>query len=785
MKSWSYLFVGVAMFGTGVARSATTYQELAREVAVAEEGATVYVENDMEATGVLKVGKRVTIASPLGQTNVITRAASYAGIFVDLTDAADDLTLERVVLDWNKAAGRATRFAQITAGRMTLNAGVELRNCSVKEGASGGIYVNDAGRLVMNEGAVIRGFEVSGFAMAVQIGTGKDGVTPVFEMNGGLITECADHYGSSKNGYGGAVYVWGGDFVMHGGTITGNTSDNNVGGVVSWNGRWLLSGPAYVTNNVGVYANDVSVGGGKGGWISFDGDYLGRMTLRSNYDGMPDSPSQWGAYNLRPGQPVVGAGNVSSQRDPNRIIDDLGTGGSLYFKTRLASIGPGRYDTYDFANALRQTRNGETILFTTNALQRGQILINGVQWNGLSNVTLAGSPEAPVVVSRSLTEARSMLVVSNATVRLEHFVLDGIDMAANPLATILDFGDLTLGPGAVLKNGRTSRENAAVRVVSSGAHLTMEEGSVVSDCTTVSNLSFATAIRVGANSKCAVEPLFEMKGGVITNCESLSVGAASGGYGGAVYVQNARFVMSGGKIAGNKAPGSCAGVMVFDGGRMDITGTARIENNWGASPDLYRVDKGSVNMVGDFRGWVGVSCGEQVRDKPVKILAEAGSTGAWNFFSAGTEPYGQFVGYNWSSAEFAGGNDQIYWGVANGWVDGVGFPSTYESKNMIASLPSVFDLDDADAPQPHVLAGTACTMDKTVELVFDEARLRASNRLPLLLVTATDRPLTGMWDFTVPKSANGKWVVRAVRSAAGVTGYALDWSKVGMMMIIR
>ena len=65
----------LALAGTLPLVAAMTFDELKREVAAAEDGATVYVENDMEVTGVLPCPGRVTIASPAGQTNTLLRAA--------------------------------------------------------------------------------------------------------------------------------------------------------------------------------------------------------------------------------------------------------------------------------------------------------------------------------------------------------------------------------------------------------------------------------------------------------------------------------------------------------------------------------------------------------------------------------------------------------------------------------------------------------------------------------------------------------------------------------------
>ena len=61
-------------------QAATTFDELQSELDKADNGATVYVENDISYTGVLapNLAKRITLASPPGQTNVLLRASNYA-----------------------------------------------------------------------------------------------------------------------------------------------------------------------------------------------------------------------------------------------------------------------------------------------------------------------------------------------------------------------------------------------------------------------------------------------------------------------------------------------------------------------------------------------------------------------------------------------------------------------------------------------------------------------------------------------------------------------------------
>lgn len=346
-------------------------------------------------------------------------------------------------------------------------------------------------------------------------------------------------------------------------------------------------------------------------------------------------------------------------------------------------------------------------------------------------------------------------------------------------------GRLTLGPGAVLCNAVTGQQHPACYVSGSGSCLTMLDGSALHSCSTTNVESWATAIRVGENVVYPVPPCFEMKGGVVSNCVSETQGLAGAGYGGAVYVQNARFTMSGGMITNNSARlGGCAGVTGYDGAEIVFTGTACVAGNPGVKPDLFKCGNANVYMEGDFRGWVGVSSGDQAYDRQVRVDCREGATGAWNFFSAGTDPIGMYRGYNWSKARF-GGNDVVYWGTPVGWIDGAGF-SSWERFNMPNYLPTTYDLDDETvrAGFPHTFKGTALALGGTVALTFSDGET-LKTCVPLTLYAAGEDVFSGTWSFTVPEAPVGKWVVRKVTNGSGVAAYVLDWTKSGLTLVFR
>lgn len=791
----------------GGLQAATTFDELQSALEEAADGATVYVDNDITYTGVLapNLTKRITLASPPGETNVLLRASNYAsGAFLRLTDAAADVTLTNLVVDGNKSAGtQSDRFIDIQAGRLTLDAGTELRN--VQQGPAGSIRVLDPGELVMNDGAVLRGFVNAQWGTCVLVG--ERARSGRFTMNGGLITGCASTYTGSEpaGAYGGAVYTWGGIFDMHGGLITGNTASYACAGVAVYQGHFILSGTASVTNNVGETVNDISYwgNGGANGYLYIAGPWTGAATVYAPriVDESSEKVRLWACFvapheGFTPGRDdMPGLGKLSVQDYPDFVADgyvrDVYTDAGLvlsdrqlnvYFKPRIARLG-NRLSVASPTELMDQLADGDEVEICQDFdLPRTLVVSNN--WT----LTLRSDTNGPWTVSNSANSRWAPLArVKNATLRLENIVFDGRRNdgdAKSLLATMLEIqagGNVTLGNGAVLQNGMLGEKHPAAHVFGSGSRLAMEPGSVVRNFSTPNANSFATAFRIGERTDADSDPkpVFTMTGGTISNCVSGTEGTAAEGYGGAVYVQNAVFDFRGGTISGNAAPsGGCAGVMVYYGATVQIGGTATVTNNPGVCPDLYRCAGGTVRMPGAFRGRVGVSSGNQASDGSLDIACDEGATGAWNFFSAKTDPYGRFIGY------MRNDNRVVYLGSADGWLDGVGLVCAYE--NFAHFTPTVIDVDAEANALPHVFGGSAVAAGGTLNVTFDEAAAREAGRTNVMLLAAREgEVLTGTWHFTVPRAARGVWKVNPVRTEQGIVAYRLVWLPTGTVFVIR
>ena len=183
-------------------------------------------------------------------------------------------------------------------------------------------------------------------------------------------------------------------------------------------------------------------------------------------------------------------------------------------------------------------------------------------------------------------------------------------------------------------------------------------------------------------------------------------------------------------------------------------------------------------MAGAFRGRVGVSSGNQAFDGCLDIACGEGATGAWNFFSAKTNPYGLYVGYMWKD------NHVVYLRSADGWLDGVGLVCAYE--DFAHFTPTAIDVDaEADA-LPHVFGGRAVAAGGRLNVTFDEAAAREAGRTNVMLLAAREgEVLTGTWHFTVPPAARGVWKVKPVRTEQGIVAYRLVWLPTGTIFVIR
>ena len=800
-RIWAAILVG----GTAMAASAaTTFSELQGEIAAAEPGATVVVENDIAYDGELYVPKSVVLSSPAGQTNVLTRAPGYAAgrLFRFAEDVPEGetvtLTVRDLVVDGNKAAGTVTESLVDVKSRhaLTLDAGATVRNY-YNNWQPGTINVFGTGVATMRPGAAVRDCENNHYGTAFRIGSQeKSNTDGTLNMLGGEITGCVDHHAAAARDWGGAVYVYGGKFNFLGGRITGNVSEHCVAGVVVFVGRMNVRNDGRIVGNTGGTVDDVSlVSESKGyNWLCemlLTGDYTGEMTIRL-FDGRDTA----GSYSCRIWHSAVdgkypryaGTANIRVQ-GTNLHLDGMNLGEG-YYPVMSDAVPVARttcFNVYDFSTLKDLLQSNDVVTLYAD----WPMLTNGYfAQKGGTDLTVRSAPGERHVITREHSGTESYWwIPQNAKLRLENVIVDGRaesyccedDASWTGLLVLSEGAELYLDAGAEIRNarGRTGSATAGVHLVREGAYLEMNPGSSIHGMTADGPDAYGAAVRVN-NGR------FRMNGGVISNCVCNTVGRGLD-YGGAVYLNGGTMELFGGLVTGNSAAGSRpAGVEVYNGA-CQISGDMQIRDNAGDYPDLYvcpeRNDtRPSAQMVGAFRGKVGVSSGNTTRDMQIGVSYAEGATGAWNFFASyGSRSVGDWIGYSWAQYH------QIYWGKAGGWVDGIGYDDRYECDPQ-ALVPTAIDVDAERAALPHTFRGAACAFGGTVAVSFDEPALAAyfaQGGQPIRLLAGVEGPLTGAWTFALPEGCAENWDIKTVRGADGVLAYDLLWRDPGMVLLVR
>ena len=756
---------GILLSGMLIASSAMamTEDELAAAIAAAESGGTVEVPGDVDLSGSLTIGKQLTIRG-VGEVRPVIRRTTASVVFT-FTESGD-LTLENVIVDGNKGAGLSERAVNMSCGQFTLGAGAAIRD--FKFNNCGIIQLTGTSHFVMEEGSELSGFENSSYGLAVIVGNGSSG--PVFDMKGGIITgcHCTSHPAAQHaDQYGGAVYTYGGTFNFSGGSITGNVSDNCVGGINIFSGAVYLSGTAVCTNNIGGVANDICrrdnggtlyIASGFGGWAT----YMPKIEPE-------DAKNVIGVKKIGTTGLVAGFGRISCQTNSNLIFSGYYNNEYVYWAT-TAFVANG-VPTGFWEEVVDFLKTGEDCLvevFKNVLCSYDPVSLPATT----GRLTLRGAGEGERVCSRCVpsgrTSAPSIISVANpqTTVRLENLVLDGAGLVGLPLASVTS-GRLELGPGAVLRNASAHNlDPAAVDLKGGDAEGTMEEGAVITDCKSEATGGYGAVVRVGTAS---ASGSFTMTGGLITNCMSAATGAVSSGYGSMVYVYNGVFEMTGGKIASNSAPNTAAGVMSYSG-KIRLGGTAVIENNAGVADDLYLCGKASCTFFGDFRGSVGVSSPSQNASETFRICAEDGATGAWCFRAAGAGK--GLIGKTDEDAA----DGAIVWAEPDGTVGGVAVAS---AEDAMRCLPKTMRTDDASRAQlPIIVTGVAKDASGAIDVMFDPEEFVSAGLGQLTLIHSEDGSLTGKIAFTL-SSGSDKW-----RVARRGTDYVLC-PKLGMAIVVR
>ena len=252
------------------------------------------------------------------------------------------------------------------------------------------------------------------------------------------------------------------------------------------------------------------------------------------------------------------------------------------------------------------------------------------------NVTITSdNTDAPCTVT-SETDQHEYLLKLLADVTLENIIVDGGSgdsiTASRAMIEVGDgtnFGKLTLGTGAILRNnnntttngaggavcvklgdlvvsggqisGNTAYSGSAIATVNNNNNVTIETGSVISGNNATNTDNSGGAIYISAG-------IVTMTGGEIKNNTAVNCGGAvfinkasttsnatfklQGGsitgntakYGGGIYISNAKLLkLSGGSVTGNTASSWGGGLLVAPNASVEISGSINISGNTNSS----------------------------------------------------------------------------------------------------------------------------------------------------------------------------------------------------------
>jgi uncharacterized repeat protein (TIGR02543 family) len=201
------------------------------------------------------------------QANAQSGASYVLEVTADESISPQELNYDNITITLRGSGGNRIIRSSTSSDYMlfTVNSAVTLvldSNITLQGRGNGRpVYIVWGGRLIMNAGAKITGFDVPGLG-GVMLESGSS-----FTMNGGEIS-------GNTGGRGGGVSVRNGSsFTMNGGEISGNTA-NYGGGVYINSGSFTMNG-GKITGNTARYAYG---NGGFGGGVYAEGNGSFTMT---------------------------------------------------------------------------------------------------------------------------------------------------------------------------------------------------------------------------------------------------------------------------------------------------------------------------------------------------------------------------------------------------------------------------------------------------------------------------------------------------------------------------
>ena len=530
-------------------------------------GGGIYVSKGDVTYSKVEIGKSLTVK--------MNSAANGAGIFIK----DGSLEMAHGTISQNSITGTGNGGGiYIENGNFTINAG-EISGNSVGNGNGGGVYIvgsGDLGNFVMNGGSI-----TGNSATGTQEDTGFGGGIYVNGGNFTMTEEAASGMISSNTATrdGGGVYISGGEFQQDNGSISSNVSEADGGGVCIVNGGSFTMAGGSITangkqnstikteNGGGVYLNGgnfvlengtISGNGAieNGGGVFLTGDNCRYELKKGDITG--NSAGNGGGVYLEKGLFILG--NDVNLQDGNISSNAATFGGGVY----IGSANNGSVTAADDAQDTEPTEGfimrGGTITSNTTADDGGGIYLNGGSFL-MNNGNIVGNS--------SSTDGGGVCIANNGNFTMNDGTITGNGKNGSDIVTT-NGGGVYLDGGRLIVSAGNISDNAAT---ASGGGVYISNGSVeMGDGEVLSNTcgAYGGGIYVYNDPKSAQYKDVEVSGGSLLKNTAV--------YGGGICVDGPINLNIGNvEIAENKATNG-GGVCLMNSANMTF-GAGQIKNN--------------------------------------------------------------------------------------------------------------------------------------------------------------------------------------------------------------
>lgn len=506
------------------------------------------------------------------------KAINGAGIFIqngDLSIRNGDITENKIEESGNGAG------VHINNGGMNLIKGNIISNKITATGNGGGIYIEN-GDFTIHSGDISGNTLNNGNGGGIYIYGSKTGETMTgnFTMNGGSITSNTAVGEEEDTGFGGGIYVDGGNFRLTSmateGEISNNISSKDGGGV-------YINGGQFV-QDAGAISSNISNGNGGGVCIVNGGTFKmsgGNIIGNGKEDSSIKTQNGGGVY-LNGGNFILdGDGEISS----NAAIENGGgvflTGDNCIYELQKGDItgnsagkGGGVYLEKGLFKLGSSSNILEGNISNNRATYGGGVYIGSGNVSSISDDTLTEPAEGFIMYGGTITSNTTNYDGGGVYLYGGTFLMEDGNIAGNSSASdgggvcIVNNGNFTMNDGNIIGNGKNASDAAVTQngggVYLDGGTLTVAAGTISSNASTTNGGG-----------------LYIMNGTVMMGSGMLQ-GNVCGQYGGGVYVYNSSSVeknvtFNGGTLSGNSA--KYGGGVCVDGLILMTIGNVEIAEN--------------------------------------------------------------------------------------------------------------------------------------------------------------------------------------------------------------